>query len=136
MRYAAFASLLAVLSFTATSQGQEKDTFDSLARAIVKELSKVADALASITDKKTAEAAKPKLIEVGKTMQDLHARVEKLGKPSKEEEQAIKKYQEEALKIASRIQAESVRVLDIDGAAAVLKELDAVFKKKKKEDKK
>ena len=132
MRTVRFAIPFVALSFTIAVQGQEKDTFDSLTGAMVKELAKVADALASITDKKTAEAAKPKLVEIGKTMEGLQARMEKLGKPNAEEAKAIeKKYKDETLKLVSRVQSEAVRLATVDGAADTLKELGTIFNKKK-----
>jgi hypothetical protein len=132
MRSFAFASLLVALSFIVTAQGQEKDSFDSLTGAIIKQLGKVADTLASITDKKTAEAAKPKLSEVGKTIQDLQARLEKLGKPSEEEAKALeKKYKDDTLKIISRVQSEAVRLATVEGGTDILKEIGTIFNKKK-----
>jgi hypothetical protein len=79
-----------------------KDDFDSLLSAMVKTLTDVGDALAKITDEKVAKEATPNLEKLAKSMADLSERAQKLGRPTGDEEKALKAKYDTSLTAASK----------------------------------
>jgi hypothetical protein len=79
-----------------------KDDFDSLVASMVKTLTEVGEALSKITDDKAAKEAAPKLEQLAKSMAELTERGQKLGKPSGDEEKALKTKYEADLTAASK----------------------------------
>lgn len=68
--------------------------------------------LATVTDEASAEAAKPKLEAVSKRMQASKDNMEKIGKPDKAKEEALKeKYEERMKEVMGKMMKESMRVM-------------------------
>jgi hypothetical protein len=108
------------------SRALAEDTHESLTEEMLKTMDKANGILVTIKDKKTAEDARPKLREVGKTMQDLKKRADKLGKPpQKVEEQLTKKYKAKIEEAVKKMVTEANRVKDVEGGEAALKELQS-----------
>jgi len=90
-----------------TSDPYEQVTEDSLAC-----MEEMVDVLATVKDKASAEAAKPKLEAVGERMKEIEKRMEELGKPDKAKQEALeKKYKERMTEIAGKMMQESMRVM-------------------------
>lgn|SRR5262245_45884918 len=101
-----------------------KDDFDSLLSAMVKTLTDVGDALAKITDEKIAKDAAPNLEKLAKSMGDLGERAQKLGRPSGDEEKALKAKYDSGLTAASKkLTAEIERLKGQPYGKAVLESL-------------
>jgi len=84
---------LSLMSFTAitmlfTSCGK-KDTVDSLCDEIISNMSEFADAMGSVKDKESAEAAAEKISTIGDELVAISKRLEVLEVPSDEEKKAL-----------------------------------------------
>jgi len=73
---------------TATPE-KKADSYDSLSDEMLSVMNSLADALGSVKDKATAEAAAKKIDGLVPQVNDIAARLKKLGKPSKEQAQKI-----------------------------------------------
>lgn len=112
---------------------KEKDTFDILIKAQLKLVNEMVDVMEKIKDVETAEQALPKMKGFEKTQKDLEARMKKLGKPDKEEEEALKKkYEKDFEKAIGRLFKEAGR---LQGMPEVQKILDKAKEKPKDGDK-
>jgi hypothetical protein len=113
-------ALTAALLLGAVSGAQEKDkpakepvkdTFENLIKDQLKLMSDLCDILESAKDEATGEKAIVKLKPLGPRQKAIEERIQKLGKPTKEEEEALKtKYEAEMKKTANRLSGEFVRM--------------------------
>jgi hypothetical protein len=111
-------TLSLLLAGTATAQDKDKPAkeatkadFEKLVKEQIGMLNQMCVLLESVKDKASGEKAVPKLKALAKKGEELKARMEKLGKPSKETEQALKeKYSPEIQKVIPRLVKESTRI--------------------------
>ena len=89
-----------------TSCGK-KDTVDSLSDEIVEQMNAMADAMSSVKDKESAEAAAKKIEEIGDEMEDIAKRMEALGDPSDEDKKLVTEKVEAAQKAMGEKMAKS-----------------------------
>jgi hypothetical protein len=78
-------------------------TYETVTKAMLKALSDLSDVLETVKDKETAKAAAPKIDKIADRFEALAKEAKKLGKPSKEEEEKLKKYEDDAKKQAQRM---------------------------------
>jgi hypothetical protein len=69
---------------------QEKDTYESLLKQMLKNRQALGELLAKVTDEKLAKEQKPNVEKLGKEMQDILDRLGKATKPNAEEEKKIR----------------------------------------------
>jgi hypothetical protein len=97
---------------------------DALTREAVAATNEAADALAEVTDQETADAARPKLKEIGERLRRAKERIEGLGKPSEDQAAALKRRHDDAMKEAlGKLYKESLRVAQLPGGPDLLKEI-------------
>src|ERR1700676_804139 len=96
-------------------RGQEP-THDALAEESLKALDKASDILAAVKDKKSVDDARAKFPEIAKTLGELKKKLTAAGDPTKEQraeldkkfktkfEVAIKKFRDEAVRIATSVE--------------------------------
>jgi hypothetical protein len=88
-----------------------KPTYDSVMEDSLAAMEDSTAILATVKDEASANAAKPKLKEIGDRMKTLKAQQEKIGKPSKEEEAELKKkYEERMTKAFGAMLKETMRL--------------------------
>jgi len=88
-----------------------KDTFEDVLKELMGQLKKAADLLKTVKDEKAAKEVKPALTKIGEEMQKLTQRGQKLGQPTKEQEEALeKKFKSELETITTAFQGEAVRL--------------------------
>ncbi len=89
------------LSMLFVSCGEDKkskaDTLDSIADEVIATLNRMPEAMSSIKDKESAQAAADVIKEVGTELEDIAARLEKLDVPSDEEKKRIDKKIEDGI---------------------------------------
>ena len=96
--------------------GKKADTQESIARESIKTFSEYADILETITDKASAEKAKPRIERLQKELVDQKARSEQLPNPGHEE--AVKLSQKllpESRAVMLRVEREMKRLQNIPG---------------------
>ena len=137
MKKALFAAVLAVLW---SAPVRADDTHESLADDAVKAFSTFGDILAKITDKPSAESAKPKLKETGAKLADLKIRFDKIGEPKGEKKDELdKKYKPKMEEAAKKVQNEMIRIATkIEGGMDIIKDITEALSplNKKTEEKK
>jgi hypothetical protein len=107
-----------------TPPAPEKDSHEALVAEMIQALGKAADVLETVKDKKTAAEARPRLREVGQSMQGLKKRSDKLGKPSPEKEAELKKKYKDKLEAqVKRLTEQAIRVGKVEGGKEALQEL-------------
>ena len=89
--------------------GSGGDTMESLSEETVDLMGEFADILEGVTDKETAEAAKPKLMELGEKMQELQRRIEAIRVPTEEDTAAMMALPG-AMEARSRITQQAFRI--------------------------
>jgi hypothetical protein len=103
-----------------------QDSFETVIEGMLKAMNKTVDTLKSVKDKASADKAIPVIKEIGKSMEDLKARADKLGKPTPDQEKAMKEKYEPQMKAAlGGLIAEAIRLSKEDYAKDVLKELQS-----------
>ena len=119
--------LLIIMGFIAslmlTSCGNKAE---SLMEKGVSKMEEVASILKTVTDKKSAEAAKPKLAAIAKEMESFQKEVEAL-KLTKEEEKALEdKYKDRMGQAMKDLMSESMRIAQNPELLPVLQELESI----------
>src|SRR5262245_11156649 len=102
------------------------DTAEALAQDMVKTLKEIKPLLASIKDAKTAEAARPKLLDFGKRLSKLRDReliLEKAAEQKKRLVELKKKYRKEGQANLADISQEMKRVKELPGVLKVLRDV-------------
>lgn len=93
----------------------EKDTFEILVKAILGSLNNTGELLAKVTDEKSAKETKPKLEKVAVEMQGLQERMNKLGKPTPEDEKKLEqKFKGDLETAVKKMTTEAVRLSETD----------------------
>ena len=119
----------ALLVWTSSVSARENDTHESLTKELIQSIKGISDILATVKDKPTADEARPKLRAAVKTMADLKLRSEKLGKPTKEQEEELKKkYSKMLEEQVKRLTDQAVRLQNVEGGKELLKELEVLGK--------
>ncbi len=99
-------AIVALMLLTGCSDSQEKGQDD-----MIDVMDEYADVLESIKDEDSAKAAKDEFAELAEELKEILARMEKLEKPSKEEQAALQKESDAKMKpIEERIQKEMKRI--------------------------
>ena len=107
-----FTISIAAMLLVALSGCVHADSRNQVTKEAIDAMDRLTDALATVTDKASAEQIEPKVIEFRDTMQALAARAAKLPKPSDPELQAWKtKYLAQGRASALRLNAESNRIM-------------------------
>jgi len=128
MKKVLFASVVAM--FWAVPARAEDDTFDNLAEQTIKTIDEFTAILAKVTDKKSADEAKPKFKEAAKTMADLVKRSKKLGEPSAEQKAQLDKNFKSKIDVAAKhLQAELNRIATkVDGGQEIVQDFGKLLK--------
>lgn len=114
----AILACVCAMALAGCSDSHDKVTADTL--DIITDMNDVLD---DVTDKASAEAAKPKLEAIGERMKDVKARADKLGEPSPEQQEQLKtKYEERMGKEMMRMFGNAMRVGTDPEIAPVLEE--------------
>ncbi len=125
MRILSFLPLLAAMG---CGNGGDLSSREGVLDAQISSMEDFTDAIEGITDKKSAEAAKPKLEAIVKRMQETAAAGKKLGEPTGDEkkrleakmEAATKKLDPRMQKIMERLQGDPEAMMVIAGVMAQL----------------
>jgi hypothetical protein len=102
------------------------DSAESLAQDMVKTLKEIKTLLATVKDQKTAEVARPKMLDLGKRLAKLMSREMTLEKDPEQKKRLAelkKKYQKEGKAILEDISREMKRVRELPGALKVLRDV-------------
>ena len=118
-----------------TTQGQDTaKTSDSREKVVEDQLDLINEmigVLEGVTDKESAEEAKPELEELIKEAEATQARMKELGEPSEEEEKELEeKYGEQMEGVAHKVGAQMGRLRARPEAMAVIREVDLSRMKK------
>ena len=118
----------------------EKDTFESVIKLIVKTHSVRADILTAVKDEKAAKESIPKLEKLTGELKALQARMDKIGKPDKEQEKKLQGiFMRDMRKELERIHNQAMRLMDEDFGYDVLmaaKPLPVITPEPKRKEKK
>src|SRR5262245_6593736 len=107
---------------------ESKDPFENYAEESLKALEKVADSLAGVKDRKTADEARAKLSEVTKPLGELRRKLAE-NEPTKERKAELeKKYKFKFEAAIKRFREEAGRSTAIEGGKELLDELDRLLK--------
>lgn len=118
-----------VLILLLSMPGSAKETFAGLIEEMIKLTGSVGDVLSTVKDKETVQKAMPKVKELGKSLKDIKARADKLGKPTPEDIKLLEgKYGEKLKASMQKMITETVRVGTIEGGPELLLELDVTGK--------
>jgi len=140
MKYAVLAGALALcFGLTALAQEKEKEkdkapadkeTHETYAEESLKALDRIAEILAPVKDKKTADDARAKLPELSKSLAELKKKASALGEPTKEQKAELdKKYKSKFEDSLKKFRAEAVRVgTTVDGGKELLDEFDRLVR--------
>lgn len=116
------ALLLVLLLVTGCGDSPESLTRDSIAT-----LNEVADVLATVKDRRTADAARPTLRQLGERWRDLQKRAGAVKQPTAGESKALQeRYRPEMEAAMKRYFAEVQRLLQVPGGPEALRELGEV----------
>ncbi|MCI0464647.1 MAG: hypothetical protein L0Z62_47585 [Gemmataceae bacterium] len=129
MRSALGLGLAALLLGGAAGRAQDtpKDTYDSLVKETIDTLKQTVVVLKSVKDKQSAGEATPKLKKLGGQLQDVRKRLDRLGKPSAEQQAELqKKYGKELTDGLGALRLEAVRVQSVEGGPEALQGLSPV----------
>jgi hypothetical protein len=119
----------AVLALAWSAPGRAEDTHETLAEESYKAFNGLADVLAGIKDKDTAEKAKPELKKTGEKIADLKARFEKIGMPTDSKKVELeKKFSPKMKEAMKKVEKEMGRIATmVDGGLDILKDLTAIL---------
>src|SRR5262249_41904968 len=110
----AFVMVFATVAFAA-------DTHDSLVKELLTTLKDAVGVLTSVKDDKTAKDASPKVDKISEKMGDIKKRMEKIGKPTPDEEKVLKeKYKDEMEKTFKSFAEELGRVAKVPGGEDII----------------
>lgn len=109
---------------------------DAVIKDLVKTMKDATTVLKTIKDQKTAEAAKPKLLEVGKKFQDVRSRLKKLNLSDEQKKELQNKHKDEVMAAQKDLGQEVMRVYKIDGGKEAVATLMGGPRPAPKEEKK
>ena len=122
-----------VAAAAALAVGVDAATHEGAIKQVLAVQDKISATLASITNQETADAAKPELQKSAKEFVTLRAQIEKLPPPSREEKDRLEKEYKGKLEAAQKkLSGEVIRVQNIPGGQAALKEIRSVLEKRMK----
>ncbi|OAI49925.1 hypothetical protein AYO44_18210 [Planctomycetaceae bacterium SCGC AG-212-F19] len=99
------------------------DTHDSLVKELLGTLKDAVGVLKTVKDEKTAKDAQPKVGKISDQMGDIKKRMDKLGKPTKEQEDELqKKYKGEMETTFKGFAEELTRVAKVPGGEDLIKQ--------------
>ena len=127
MRKAMLTGYAVVLLFTGAVLAA--DSYGSIIKELSETMKELAGTLKTIKDADTAKAALPKLKAINAKGNDLSARMQKLGKPSKEEEVLLQKFIDDSMATGKDIEKEAARLKTVKGAEDVIKLMEEQNKK-------
>jgi hypothetical protein len=127
MRKAMLAGYAVVLLFTGAVLAA--DSYGSIIKELSETMKDLAATLKTVKDSDTAKAAMPKLKTINAKGNDLSARMQKLGKPTKEEEALLQKFIDESMATGKDIEKEATRLKSVKGAEEVIKLMEEQNKK-------
>jgi hypothetical protein len=98
------------------------DTHDSLIKELLGTFKDAVGVLKTVKDEKTAKEAEPKVTKVSDQMSDIKKRMDKIGKPTKDQEdELMKKYKTEMETTFKSFADELTRVAKVPGGEDILK---------------
>ena len=104
-------------------------THDSVMEDSVTAMEDVGKILATVKDEASANAAKPKLKELGEKMKTLKAEADKMAKPTTEQEAELKKkYEDRMTKAMGTLMTEGFRIAGDPKLQGILKDVDIMGK--------
>ena len=105
------------------------DSHESLMRQQISAMNEAADILATIKDKSSAEAAKPKMKKIGEKLGDLKNRIDRLEKLSESKKVAFEsKFKDQLVGAPKRLTDEQLRLISVEGAKEILDDLNKDLK--------
>jgi hypothetical protein len=117
----ALAAILALASLLALSACGGASTHEAVSRDMTSTMKDFVATLETVTDKKSAEAAKPKLEAIAKSMQEIQKRMEALGEPTAEQQKELEaKHGKEMEQLMQRMVAASMKLASNPEAMATL----------------
>ena len=120
--------LAVALLLAGGANARAKDAFEDVIKDTLSTMKDVTKVLETVKDEDSAKAAKPKVKELAKKIQALKKRSKDLGKPTKEQEEAVKKYLPQFIEVSQKLTKESERVKKVTGGPELLKELELAGK--------
>jgi len=105
------------------------DSYGSIIKELSETMKELAATLKTVKDVDTAKAALPKLKAINTRGNDLSARMQKLGKPTKEEEALLQKFIDESMVTGKDIEKEASRLKTVKGAEEVITLMEQQNKK-------
>jgi hypothetical protein len=131
MKKAVGLGCLLVLLGAFAGEAAELKELEAVMKEAISTLGETGNVLATITDKATADKARPELRKLRAKQQELLAKAQKLGKPTEAQEKELnKKYKKGFDAALTKMRAELVRLATEDYAQHALAELKPEKKKK------
>lgn len=125
MRLTAIAASVAFLFAAGNATPAETKDFEDALKEMIAAIKKIGDTLAGVKDKESAEKARPELKKSGEKIKELQAKIEKLGKPTPEQEKELgEKFKKDLQDATNKLVQEAVRLGQTDYGKDVLKELE------------
>lgn len=116
----ALAAILTLASALVSACGGAS-THEAVSQDMTKAMKDFVATLETVTDKKSAEAAKPKLEAIAKSIQEIQQRMEALGEPPAEKQKELEeKYGKEMEQVMQRMMAASMKLASNPEAMATL----------------
>jgi len=129
MKKAMLLGSLCVLFWAADGRAADTKEYDAIFKEVVGSMSQLADVLASIKDKDSADKAKPEIKKIAVKMKELKAKGDKLGKPSKDQEKELmEKYRKDLEAATKKMTTEAFRLASTDYGKDALKDLQELNK--------
>ncbi len=98
------------------------DTHESLVKELLGTLKDATGILKTVKDEKTAKEAEPKVTKISDQMSDIKKRMDKIGKPTKDQEDELaKKYKTDMETTFKGFAEELTRVAKVPGGEDILK---------------
>lgn len=124
------ASTIAFLGLTAPVHAQDNEgagPHEAIVKEMLSALEQITEALKTVTDEETAQAAKPALQKVAVLWEQVRKKAEAIKPPSKEERQKVEAYAEKFVAAQKQLFGQISRVVSVPGGREVLREIRAVI---------
>ncbi|MCI0682284.1 MAG: hypothetical protein L0Y71_09285 [Gemmataceae bacterium] len=129
----ALPSIAVVFALVGLAAAGGAPTHDDVIKRMLATLDKITTKLASITNRESADAAKPELQKSAKDWLATRAQAEKLPPPSREQKEKLEKEFKGKLEAAQKkLAGEVIRVKNIPGGPEALQEIRSVLVKQMK----
>jgi hypothetical protein len=123
-RFAAFWTAMVLTSGVACAA----DTHESLIREVIAAIKEGTGVLKTVKDDKTAKEATPKVAKVVEHLRDIKKRMEKIGKPTPEQQEELKKKFPERDLSFKEFSEELKRVEKVPGTETIIKLFQGAIK--------